>query len=69
MFDDLEDGSHLGLWAAAGLLVLLLLGLAGGLWVQQHRASQKVALLNPPQGVSSQAPAARVDLPAGMQLR
>ena len=68
MFDDLEDGSHLGLWAAAGLLVMLLLGLAGGLWVQQHREANA---LRPRPGakVSAPQPAVLADTQPGMQLR
>ncbi|HSI51828.1 MAG TPA: hypothetical protein VLA61_26465 [Ideonella sp.] len=58
MFDDLEDGSHLGLWAAAGLLVMLLLGLVGGLWVQQHREAK--ALLRAGSGTHLGAPASAV---------
>lgn len=44
MFDDLEVGSHQGVWIASVLLALLLAGVAGGLWVrdwQQARAGAR----------------------------
>ncbi|MCD2342785.1 hypothetical protein LRH25_20865 [Ideonella azotifigens] len=68
MFDDLEDGSHLGLWVTAGLLVMLLLGLVGGLWVQQHRAAKTLRVSSGPH-LSAPAPAVLADTQPGMQLR
>jgi hypothetical protein len=47
MFDDVKDTVHLGLWAAAGLAVLLAAGVIGGLWVhewQQARGSKAASL-------------------------
>ena len=38
MFDDLEDGPRLGLWAAALVLALALLGVVGGMVLRQWRA-------------------------------
>jgi len=68
MFDDLEDGSHLGLWAAAGLLVMLLLGLVGGLWVQQHREA-KALRVSSGTHLNAPAPAMLADTQPGIQLR
>ena len=38
MLEDLEVGSRMGIWAASIVLMLVLAGVAGGLWVRQWRA-------------------------------
>lgn len=35
MLEDLEVGSRMGIWAACIVLMLVLAGVAGGLWVRQ----------------------------------
>lgn len=54
MFDDLDEGEHLVGWLAAGLGLLLTLGVVGGLLVREYAASQRAA-----------APAAAVAAAAG----
>jgi len=52
MLEDLEVGSRMGIWAACIVLMLVLAGVAGGLWVRQWRAEHaaRVAGSAPPTG-------------------
>ncbi len=54
MFEDLEVGSQMSLWAACILLVLAVAGVAGGLWVREWRQAHAApAAPNLPQGASA----------------
>ena len=42
MFDDLDDGARVGVWASMGIIALLLFGLIGGMAIRQsHQAPVK----------------------------
>ena len=52
MLEDLEVGSRMGMWAICIVLMLVLVGVAGGLWVRQWRAEHtaRAASSAPPPG-------------------
>ena len=52
MFDDIDDGARVGVWAAIGLIAFLLFGLIGGLAVRQlhHGAAVSAASQVTPTG-------------------
>ncbi|MCA6215005.1 hypothetical protein KGA65_00465 [Ideonella sp. B7] len=54
MFEDLEVGSQMSLWAACILLVLAVAGVVGGLWVREWRQAHAApAATHLPQGASA----------------